>query len=222
MHRAFIALFSAVLLASMPVSQAADDPGNTVRIYNWADYIGDTTLADFERATGMVIYDTYDSYETVQGKFLSGRSGYDLALLKASLVPLLIKGHVFQPLDTSRLPDGATCLLTLHFIPAEQRLQTLEALWQRLLPGAPLVVAHHSFPQAAQKKARWLQRYAAFAVDSGVPAADAGRAITAISAQLPVLSPEEDAALMSQAGFEGVKLFYAGFSSKGWVGYKPR
>lgn len=139
-------------------------------------------------------------------------------MLKASLVPLLIKGHVFQPLDTSRLPDGATCLLTLHFIPAEQRLQTLEALWQRLLPGAPLVVAHHSFPQAAQKKARWLQRYAAFAVDSGVPAADAGRAITAISAQLPVLSPEEDAALISQAGFEGMELFYA----KGWVGYTPR
>ncbi|WP_177410094.1 hypothetical protein [Pseudomonas sp. R9.37] len=55
-----------------------------------------------------------------------------------------------------------------------------------------------------------------------MPAADAERVITAISAQLPVLFPEEDAALMSQAGFEGVKLFYAGFSSKGWVGYKPR
>ena len=55
MHRAFIALFSAVLLASMPVSQAADDPANTVRIYNWADYIGDTTLADFERATGIKV-----------------------------------------------------------------------------------------------------------------------------------------------------------------------
>ncbi|AZF63546.1 Putrescine ABC transporter putrescine-binding protein PotF [Pseudomonas sp. LBUM920] len=73
MHRAIIALFSAVLLASMPVSQAADDPANTVRIYNWADYIGDTALADVEKATGIkVIYDTYDSYETVQGKFLSG------------------------------------------------------------------------------------------------------------------------------------------------------
>jgi len=28
--------------------------------------------------------------------------------------------------------------------------------------------------------------------------------------------------LISQAGFEVVKLFYAGFSFKGWVGYKPR
>lgn len=106
MHKALIALFSATLLATTSLSQAADDPGNTLRIYNWADYIGDTTLADFEKATGIkVIYDTYDSYETVQGKLLSGRSGYDLALLNASLVPLLIKGKVFQPLDKSRLPD---------------------------------------------------------------------------------------------------------------------
>ena len=66
MHKTLIALFSVVLLASSPQSQAADDPGNTLRIYNWADYIGDTTLADFEKATGIkVIYDTYDSYETV-------------------------------------------------------------------------------------------------------------------------------------------------------------
>lgn len=148
-----------------------------------------------------------------------------LKLAQATLGPLnervdLHEGYI----DTAPLGpfDGATCLLTLHFIPLEQRLQTLKALWQRLLPGAPLIVAHHSFPQAAQDKARWLQRYAAFAVDSGVPAADAERAITAISAQLPVLSPETDEALMREAGFEGVELFYAGFSFKGWVGYTPR
>ncbi|WP_256676505.1 hypothetical protein [Pseudomonas sp. RGB] len=100
--------------------------------------------------------------------------------------------------------------------------KTFIALFSAVLPGAPLIVAHHSFPQAAQEKARWLKRYAAFAVDCGVPAADAERAIMAFSAQLPVLSPEEDAALISRAGFEGVELFYAGFSFKGWVGYKPR
>ncbi len=96
------------------------------------------------------------------------------------------------------------------------------ALFSAVLPGAPLIVAHHSFPQAAQEKARWLKRYTAFAVDSGMPTADAERAIAAVSAQLPVLPPEEDAALISRAGFEGVELFYAGFSFKGGVGYKSR
>lgn len=44
--------------------------------------------------------------------------------------------------------DGATCLLTLHFLPREERLRTLRDLHRRLRPGAPLVVAHHSFPLA--------------------------------------------------------------------------
>ncbi|OEC72868.1 methyltransferase [Pseudomonas sp. AP19] len=148
-----------------------------------------------------------------------------LKLAQATLGPFNARVQLHEGyIDTAPLGpfDGATCLLTLHFIPKPERLQTLKALWQRLLPGAPLIVAHHSFPQTPQEKARWLKRYAAFAVDSGVPAEDAERAITAISAQLPVLSPEQDAALMQDAGFEDVALFYAGFSFKGWVGYKPR
>ncbi|MBM9488421.1 class I SAM-dependent methyltransferase [Pseudomonas sp. ICBG1301] len=148
-----------------------------------------------------------------------------LKLAEATLGPLNEHVQLHEGYIDTAPPgpfDGATCLLTLHFIPAEERLQTLKALWRRLLPGAPLVVAHHSVPQAPAEKARWLQRYAAFAVDSGVPAADAKRAIAAISEKLPVLSPEADVDLMSGAGFESVELFYAGFSFKGWVGYKPR
>ncbi|MGF6124891.1 tRNA (cmo5U34)-methyltransferase [Pseudomonas frederiksbergensis] len=117
--------------------------------------------------------------------------------------------------------DAATCLLTLHFIPAQERLRTLKEIWRRLSPGAPLIVAHHSFPQSPDEKARWLKRYAAYAVDSGVPATDAERAIAAISNQLPVLSPEEDESLLRSAGFEAVEVFYTGFTFKGWLAYKP-
>lgn len=35
---------------------------STVHIYNWSDYIGKTTLADFEAATGIKpMYDVFDS-----------------------------------------------------------------------------------------------------------------------------------------------------------------
>jgi tRNA (cmo5U34)-methyltransferase len=40
--------------------------------------------------------------------------------------------------------DGATCLLTLHFLSISQRLDTLQAIYNVLKPGAPLIVAHHS------------------------------------------------------------------------------
>lgn len=112
--------------------------------------------------------------------------------------------------------DAAACLLTLHFIPEEERGATLAEIHRRLRPGAPFVVAHHSFPQG-EAKALWLKRYAAFAVSSGVPAADAERAIAAIGERLPVLSPERDEALLRQAGFKDVSLFYAGFTFRGWV-----
>lgn len=117
--------------------------------------------------------------------------------------------------------DGATCLLTLHFLTAEERLHTLMELRRRLKPGAPLVTAHHSFPLADGAKARWLRRYAAFAVSSGVPEKNAMNAIDAISSRLPLLTPEEDVALLRAAGFDAIELFYAGFTFKGWVAYNP-
>ncbi len=119
--------------------------------------------------------------------------------------------------------DGATCLLTLHFLPAEQRLHTLRELRRRLKPGAPLIVAHHSIPrQTKREKLRWLQRYAAFAVSSGIVWPDSKTAadvIEAIDARLPMLPPEQDVALLEEAGFASIELFYAGFTFRGWVAY---
>jgi tRNA (cmo5U34)-methyltransferase len=116
--------------------------------------------------------------------------------------------------------DGGTCLLTLHFVPREERLRTLAEVHRRLRPGAPFVVAHHSFPRGEGETALWLSRYAAFAVASGVPADNVGNAAAAIGAQLPILSPDEDEALLREAGFSGVSLFYAAFTFRGWVAYR--
>lgn len=105
MHKAFTALLGAAL-AVLPVLGHADDASNTLRLYNWSDYIGENTIANFEKATGIkVIYDNFDSYETVQGKMLSGHSGYDLIVLNAALAPPLIKAGAFQPLDKKQLPS---------------------------------------------------------------------------------------------------------------------
>jgi len=117
--------------------------------------------------------------------------------------------------------DGATCLLTLHFLTREERRHTLAEIYKRLRPGAPLVVAHHSFPQSEPEKTLWLDRYVAFASASGVPEANTRNAATAIGARLPVLAPEEDVALIDEAGFIDIELFYVGFSFRGWVARTP-
>ncbi len=41
------------------------------------------------------------------------------------------------------------------------------------------------------------------------------------SSDLPILSAAQDTALLREAGFVDVDVFYAGFTFRGWVGYKP-
>ncbi|MCZ8407031.1 class I SAM-dependent methyltransferase [Achromobacter dolens] len=111
--------------------------------------------------------------------------------------------------------DGATCLLTLHFLPAAERLRTVREVARRLRPGAPFIVAHHSFP--LERRDAWLARNAAFVVAAGVPAEQARSGMQAMREKLPVLAPEADEALLREAGFIDVELFYAALTFKGWV-----
>lgn len=111
--------------------------------------------------------------------------------------------------------DGAVCILTLHFIERAERARTLQEVRRRLRPGAPFIVAHFSIPQ--DERDLWLSRYAAFATASGIDRVQAESAKTGIADHLPILSPEEDEALLREAGFIGVSLFYAGFTFRGWV-----
>lgn len=112
--------------------------------------------------------------------------------------------------------DGATCLLVLHFVPREQRLATLTEIRRRLAPGAPFVVAHVSFPQVEPERSQWIARHVAF---GGTDPANAESARQAIGSRLSILSPADDEAMLAEAGFSGVSLFYAGLSFRGWVAY---
>jgi len=115
--------------------------------------------------------------------------------------------------------DAAACLLTLHFVPLEERLRTIRQIRRRLKPGAPLVIAHFSFPQGEAERSVWLSRYVSFAIASGVDPEKVANARAAIGAQLPILSPEQDEAILRDGGFTNVSLFYVGFTFRGWVAY---
>ncbi|MBS7662852.1 polyamine ABC transporter substrate-binding protein [Pseudomonas lalucatii] len=92
----------ALALGLTTLAQAA----GTVHIYNWSDYIGETTLADFEQASGIKpVYDVFDSNETLEGKLLAGRSGYDLVVPSNHFLGKQIKAGAFQKLDRSLLPN---------------------------------------------------------------------------------------------------------------------
>jgi tRNA (cmo5U34)-methyltransferase len=152
-----------------------------------------------------------------------------LAIARTVLVPVLSdRIQLYQGyIDTAPVVgpyDAAVCLLTLHFLPRDERLKTIKAVYERLQPGAQFVVAHHSFPQTNDDgtiQDRWLDRNTAYAIASGTPVAQAERGRQSFKELLPALSPEEDVALLEQAGFIDIELFYAALTFKGWVARKP-
>lgn len=76
-----------------------------------------------------------------------------------------------------------------------------------------------SFPQADATRALWLTRYSAFAIASGADPGHAQNARAAVEAHLNILTPEQDEAILREAGFSHVSLFYAAFTWRGWVAY---
>jgi tRNA (cmo5U34)-methyltransferase len=115
--------------------------------------------------------------------------------------------------------DAATCLLTLHFLDAAERTRTAREVRRRLKPGAPFVAAHSSFPQEAGARALWLSRYAAFAVASGADPQQVEKMCATVDAHVPLFDPRQDEAILREAGFSDVSLFYAAFTWRGWVGH---
>lgn len=87
----------------MSVAQAAD---RVVKVYNWSDYIAPDTIAEFEKETGIkVVYDVFDSNETLDGKLATGQSGYDVVVPTNHYLAKQVRAGTYLKLDKSKLPN---------------------------------------------------------------------------------------------------------------------
>ncbi|MCZ2293037.1 MAG: polyamine ABC transporter substrate-binding protein [Burkholderiales bacterium] len=94
----------ATLLGAFTLAWAQEEP--RVNVYNWNDYIARDTIANFEKASGLKVrYDLYESNAMLQGKLLTGKSGYDVAYPSVEYAGRQIQAGIFQPLDKSALPN---------------------------------------------------------------------------------------------------------------------
>jgi putrescine transport system substrate-binding protein len=99
-----LAICAAACGARHAGAPAQEDP--VLHIYNWADYIGHNTIAEFERQSHIkVIYELYDSNETLEAKLLAGRSGYDIVSTTTGFYGRQIKAGAYLPLDKSKLTN---------------------------------------------------------------------------------------------------------------------
>ena len=91
------------------VSAADCDTGDTdgnLAIFNWAEYIDEEQLAEFEDEFGVgVTMDVYDSNEAMQPIIAAGNSGYSLIVPSDYMVAILIAGEDVQPLNKDAIPN---------------------------------------------------------------------------------------------------------------------
>jgi spermidine/putrescine-binding protein len=112
----------AALMGAMATAVQADD--KVLHVYNWSDYIAPDTMANFEKQTGIkVVYDVFDSNETLEAKLLAGKSGYDIVVPSNNFLAKQIKAGVYQELDKSKLPNW------------KNLTRTCSRPWRRQRPG---------------------------------------------------------------------------------------
>ena len=96
-------IFIAIVMAPC-VALAA--PEKVLNISNWAEYIGENTVKNFEKETGIKVrYDNFDSNEVLLAKVIAGQTGYDIIVPSSDFGRIMIDGGKVQKLDRQKLSN---------------------------------------------------------------------------------------------------------------------
>ncbi len=86
------------------VPQLADQ----LSVYNWADYIDEDLLKQYEAEYGVkIIYDTFASNEDLLAKLQAGATGYDVIVPSDYMVAQMIELGLLAEIDLNKVPNFA-------------------------------------------------------------------------------------------------------------------
>ncbi|MDZ3831303.1 MAG: spermidine/putrescine ABC transporter substrate-binding protein [Sphingopyxis sp.] len=77
-----------------------------LNFYNWDTYIGENTLGDFKKASGVdVTMDLFDSNDVLFAKFKAGNPGYDVIVPSNDFVERMARAGMLETLDHAQIPN---------------------------------------------------------------------------------------------------------------------
>lgn len=80
--------------------------GGKLNIYNWSNYVDESTVKEFAEKNQIDLnYDLYENNETLEGKVLSGSTGYDLVVPGIAFLPRQIQAGAYQPINRDLIPN---------------------------------------------------------------------------------------------------------------------
>ena len=119
-----ISLLIAVLLGMLPLSAHAADREHTLKVYNWADYIDESLLDEFEvwykEQTGEeveIIYQLFDINEVMLAKLEKGHEDFDVVCPSEYIIDRMLASDMLLPInrDFGTTPDY-TSLVSPFFV----------------------------------------------------------------------------------------------------------
>lgn len=102
------------IVAAFVLAGCSSERDNILKVYNWADYIDEELLGEFEQwyeeQTGekvQIIYQTFDINETMLSKIELGHEDYDVACPSDYIIERMLKNNLLLPLerDFGSTPD---------------------------------------------------------------------------------------------------------------------
>ncbi|MBU0677298.1 MAG: spermidine/putrescine ABC transporter substrate-binding protein [Verrucomicrobia bacterium] len=86
--------------SAVPAGRAVE----TIRIYNWSEYLGEGILDGFEERTGIQVeLSTFDSCSEMLSSLKADPSAYDIVIVDDSVIAGLMELKLIQPLDHSKI-----------------------------------------------------------------------------------------------------------------------
>ena len=98
--------FFAILAAALMLCACSEDRSHILKVYNWADYIDEALLGEFEQwyeeQTGepvKIIYQTFDINETMLSKIELGHEDYDVVCPSEYIIERMLSSDLLLPMD---------------------------------------------------------------------------------------------------------------------------
>lgn len=105
---AAIVIISAILFYAVQLleSSSATSGTGSISVYNWGEYIDPELISQFEEETGIqVIYETFDSNESMMTKVEQGGTSYDVAMPSEYAIEKMKENDLLLPIDHSKIPN---------------------------------------------------------------------------------------------------------------------
>ena len=102
-----LACITATSVAALSGCGSSESSNGEVIVYNWGEYIDPDVLEMFEEETGIkVVYDEYETNETMYPKVEAGAAQYDLVCPSDYMIDKMIEKGLVQELNFDNIPNA--------------------------------------------------------------------------------------------------------------------